>query len=182
VPGGGAVMAGMSPTSSFFEAFGQPVWVAVAEHESDEPGGVVEVLAGVVEIDDLGGGGEAVPGEAPDPGAPSPSMTSWRMRSLPRRQRLGGDEPGEPVGGGEGAQVGRRAWVADGRPWSSTLVWVSRRPWWLILDPPGEVRDLAHGARSRALRRCSPRLPTRRPAGWSLWCLRGQGRGRSRPM
>jgi hypothetical protein len=40
--------------------------VLVAEHELQDAGELVQVLAGVVEIDDLGGLGELRAGDAPD--------------------------------------------------------------------------------------------------------------------
>jgi hypothetical protein len=40
----------------------------VQEHELQEAGEVVQVLAGVVEVDDLGGFGELAAGDVPDPG------------------------------------------------------------------------------------------------------------------
>jgi len=38
----------------------------VAEHEGEQLGEVVQVLAGVVEVDDLGGFGEVLAGQVPD--------------------------------------------------------------------------------------------------------------------
>ena len=49
------------------QAGGEPFLLAVAQHELEPTGEVVEVLAGVVEVDDLGGG-EFRGGDAPDPG------------------------------------------------------------------------------------------------------------------
>jgi len=40
--------------------------VLVAEHEGEQLAEVVQVLAGVVEVDDLGGFGEVRGGEVPD--------------------------------------------------------------------------------------------------------------------
>ena len=39
----------------------------VAEHELQQPGQLVQVLAGVIEVNDLGGFGEVPAGEIPDP-------------------------------------------------------------------------------------------------------------------
>jgi hypothetical protein len=44
----------------------EPVLVVVAEDELQEPGELVQVLAGVVEVDDLGGLGEVPGGQVPD--------------------------------------------------------------------------------------------------------------------
>ncbi len=44
----------------------QPVVFVVAEHEFQESGQLVQVLAGVVQVDDLGGFGEVLAGEVPD--------------------------------------------------------------------------------------------------------------------
>jgi len=46
----------------------------------------VQVLAGVVEVHDLGGLGEVLGGEIPDPGRAVAGNTSWRMRAAPRRR------------------------------------------------------------------------------------------------
>ena len=46
----------------------QPVLLTVAEHELQQSRQLVQVLAGVVEVDDLGGLGEVPGGEVPDPG------------------------------------------------------------------------------------------------------------------
>ena len=47
---------------------GQPGRVVLAEDGGEEVSQVVQVLAGVAVVDDLGGGGEALPGQVPDPG------------------------------------------------------------------------------------------------------------------
>jgi hypothetical protein len=51
-----------------FEAGGEPFVLAVAQHELEPAGEVVQVLAGVEQVDDLGGLGELGGGDAPDPG------------------------------------------------------------------------------------------------------------------
>jgi len=48
------------------DAGGEPFVFPVQEHELQEAGEVVQVLAGVVEIDDLGGFGELAAGDVPD--------------------------------------------------------------------------------------------------------------------
>ena len=50
------------------QAGGEPVVFAVAEHELQEAGEVVQVLAGVEQVHDLGGLGELGGGDVPDPG------------------------------------------------------------------------------------------------------------------
>jgi hypothetical protein len=60
-------MAFTSPASSFFEAGGEPVVAVARQQPVGEVGRVVQVLAGVIEVDDLGGGREEI-GEVPDPG------------------------------------------------------------------------------------------------------------------
>jgi len=45
---------------------GEPLVLAVQQHELQEAGEVVDVLAGVVEVHDLGGLGELGGGDAPD--------------------------------------------------------------------------------------------------------------------
>ena len=51
----------------FFQAVGEPVRVAFAQQPGGEGSQVVGVLAGVVEVHDLGGGREQLVGEVPDP-------------------------------------------------------------------------------------------------------------------
>ena len=48
-------------------AFGDPGGVLVAEDEGEQLAQVVQVLAGVVQVDDLGGFGEVLAGQVPDP-------------------------------------------------------------------------------------------------------------------
>jgi len=50
--------------------------VPVAEHEGQGLAEVVQVLAGVVKIDDLGGFGEVLAGEVPDL-IPVPRLSRW---------------------------------------------------------------------------------------------------------
>jgi len=45
----------------------------------------VEVLAGVVQVDDLGGSGNFAVAMPQIQAAPSPRMVSWRTRRAPRR-------------------------------------------------------------------------------------------------
>ena len=51
-----------------FQPGGEPLVFVVQQHELQEAGQVVDVLAGVVEVDDLGCLGELAAGDAPDPG------------------------------------------------------------------------------------------------------------------
>ena len=62
-----AQMASMS-RSQGLEACGEPVVFAVEEHEFEGPGEVVQVLAGMEQVHDLGGLGEFRGGYVPDPG------------------------------------------------------------------------------------------------------------------
>ena len=50
------------------QAGGEPFVFLVAEHELQEAGEVVQVLAGVEQVHDLGGLGELAAGDVPDPG------------------------------------------------------------------------------------------------------------------
>ena len=88
---------------------------------------VVQVLAGVVEAGDLGGLGEAVPGQGPDPFravADDDQLADGLGAAAPR---FGGGQGAEGLGGGEAGQVAGRGGVLDGRPFSSRLVWVNRQ-------------------------------------------------------
>jgi hypothetical protein len=49
-----------------FEPGGEPVLFVVQEHELQQAGEVMQVLAGVVEVDDLSGFGELGGGDVPD--------------------------------------------------------------------------------------------------------------------
>jgi hypothetical protein len=51
-----------------------------------EGGQFVDMLTGMAEVSDLGGGREQLIGDVPIHAAPSPSTTSWRMCSDPRRR------------------------------------------------------------------------------------------------
>ncbi len=68
------------------QAAGEPVRLAVAQQPGRQRGELVDVLAGVVQVNDLSRCGEQLIGKVPDHAAPSPSTTSWLMRSLPRRR------------------------------------------------------------------------------------------------
>ena len=57
VPSGGE-QGGDIPGVEFGEALGKPVRVTFAQEAGGEDGEVVDVLAGVVEVNDLGGGRE----------------------------------------------------------------------------------------------------------------------------
>jgi hypothetical protein len=67
------------------QAGGEPFVALVAEHELQDAGEVVEVLAGMPDIDDLGGLGELAGGDVPDPGGAVADDVSWRMWCAPRR-------------------------------------------------------------------------------------------------
>jgi hypothetical protein len=68
-----------------FQAGGKPGVLVVAQHELQGPGKAVEVLAGVVEVDDLGGLGDLLVAMPQIQAAPSPMMVSWRTWPAPRR-------------------------------------------------------------------------------------------------
>jgi hypothetical protein len=68
------------------EPLGEPFLAMGAEHEFQQPGQVVQVLAGVVEAGDLGGFGECRPARFQIRTAPSPRTGSWRTWPAPRRR------------------------------------------------------------------------------------------------
>src|SRR5215471_15824196 len=76
-----------------------------------EGGQVVDVLAGVVEVHDLGGFGEVLIGEVPDPYRAV--AEDHQLADVPGAApvRFGGHEHPELAGGVEGSQVGRGARV-----------------------------------------------------------------------
>ena len=64
----GGEQGGDVPGVEFGEAAGEPVLAVAAQQPGGEGGQLVDVLAGVVEVGDLGGGGEVLIGQVPDPG------------------------------------------------------------------------------------------------------------------
>src|SRR5262249_59168005 len=64
--GGGADRGDVAGVE-FAEPGGEPFLAVVAEGEFQQPGQVVQVLAGVIQVDDLGGFREVPGGEVPDP-------------------------------------------------------------------------------------------------------------------
>ena len=62
----GGQQGGDVPGVELGEALGEPVVAVAAEQPGGEGGQLVDVLAGVVEVDDLGGGGEVLAGQVPD--------------------------------------------------------------------------------------------------------------------
>ena len=58
----------------------------VAEHELEEAGEVVQALAGVAEIDDLGGLGELDGGDVPDSGGDLVARVVARAQAVPRHE------------------------------------------------------------------------------------------------
>jgi hypothetical protein len=76
-------------------------------------GEVVQVLAGVVEVDDLGGLGEACGGQGPDPFRAV--ADDGELADVPRAAAdgLGGDERAELLGGLEAGQVAGGTFVLD---------------------------------------------------------------------
>ena len=75
---GGGQQGGDVAGVEFAEPFGEPVRLAVAQQPGGEGGQVVDVLAGVVEVNDLGGGREQLAGEIPDL-IPVPRLSRWFM-------------------------------------------------------------------------------------------------------
>ena len=111
----------------FGEPFGEPVWLAGAQQPGGEGGEVVDVFAGVVEVDDLGGGGEQLIGEVPDPhGAVAEDDELADVLSA-AAAGFGVRELGEPGGGFEGGQVAGGARVADRAAVVVGLAWVNRQ-------------------------------------------------------
>ena len=89
---------------------------------------VPEMLAGMIEIDDLDRAGKVLIGDVPDPvGAIADDDFGWGAvpSAVPG---LGIDPKAELFGGFDGADVGGGIGIAHGRPWSSTLVCVNTQP------------------------------------------------------
>ena len=102
----------MSPaSSSASRSASQSGWLA--QQAGGQVGEVVDVLAGVVEVDDLGGGGEQLLGEVPDPDRPVAEHDELADVLGAAAAGLGVHQQAEPGGGVEGGQVGGRAGVAD---------------------------------------------------------------------
>ena len=87
--------------------------MAFAQQPGGEGGEVVDVLAGVVEVDDLGGGGEQLIGEVPDPDRAVAEDDELADVLCAAAAGLSVGELGEPGGGFEGGQVAGRARVTD---------------------------------------------------------------------
>ena len=84
--------AGMSPSSRSALRSASHL-LLVAEHEGEQPAEVVQVLAGVVQIDDLGGFGEMLrwPGSRSYSGAAVIPVTHLvTLRTMPDRAKHGG--------------------------------------------------------------------------------------------
>ena len=67
------------------QAGGEPFLLVVQQHELQPAGKVVDVLAGMVKVGDLGRLRELGGGDARIQAAPSPMMVSWRTWSASRR-------------------------------------------------------------------------------------------------
>jgi hypothetical protein len=69
-------MGGGADVAVVVQAGGELFVALVAEHELQDAGEVVEVLAGMPDIDDLGGLGELAGGDVPDL-IPVPRLSRW---------------------------------------------------------------------------------------------------------
>ena len=103
----------MSPSSSSSLRSASQLAVVVAEHEGEQLAEVVQVLAGVVQIDDLGGFGEVLAGQVPDPVRAVAQDGQLADVAGAAAAGLGGHQGPEPGGGREGGQVGGGVRVAD---------------------------------------------------------------------
>ena len=85
---------------------GEPAAVVVAEHEGEQPGEVVQVLAGVVEVHDLGVFGEVLACQVPDP--VRAVAGDGQLADVPGAAAacLNGHQHSELGGGREGGQAG----------------------------------------------------------------------------
>ena len=97
-------------------ALGEPSAAGVAEHEGEGLAEVVQVLAGVIEVHDLGGFGEVLAGQVPDPHCAVAQDGQLPDVAGAAAVGLGGHQHPEPGGRRERGQVGRGARVADGIP------------------------------------------------------------------
>ena len=107
------------------QAGGQPVGVGVAEGSGQLGGEVVQVFAGVVEVNDRGGLRQDCGGQVPDPERAVAEDDELADVVGAAAAGLGVHQGGELGGGGEAAQVAGRVRVSD-RPSVSTVVWVNR--------------------------------------------------------
>ena len=96
------------------QAGGEPFVALVAEHELQDAGEVVEVLAGMPDTGDLGGLGELAGGDVPDPGGAVADDGELADVVRAAADALGLHEIRECGGGLEGGQVAGRLRVADG--------------------------------------------------------------------
>jgi hypothetical protein len=92
---------------------GQPVVLAVTEHEVQQFCQVVQVLAGVIQIDDLRCPGEVGGGEVPDPRCPVAEDDQLADVAGAAAAGLGGHERPERGGRGEGGYIRGGRGVAD---------------------------------------------------------------------
>ena len=93
---------------------GEPLFALVAEHELQDAGELVQVLAGMVEVHDLGGLGKFLRGDGPDPGGAVAEDGELPDVVRAAADALGLHQAREDAGRLEGGQVGRRSGVADG--------------------------------------------------------------------
>jgi hypothetical protein len=103
-----------------FEAGGEPFVPSVAGHELQGPGEGVQVLAGVVEVDDLGGLGELRGGDVPGGAVAEDGELADVVRAA--ADALGPDQVPERRGGLESRDDARGGPVADGVAVSVELV------------------------------------------------------------
>ena len=103
----------MSPASSSARRSASQPGLALAQQPGGEVGEFVDVLAGVVEVDDLGGGGKQLIGEVPDPDRPVAEDDELADVLAAAAAGFGVHELGEPGSGFEGGQVAGGARVTD---------------------------------------------------------------------
>jgi hypothetical protein len=96
-----------------FQPGGEPFVFVVQQHELQQAGEVVDVLAGVVEVHDLGGPGELAGGDAPDPGCAVAEDGELPDVVRAAADALGLDQAGERAGGLEGGDDAGGVPVAD---------------------------------------------------------------------
>src|SRR5207248_1791475 len=96
------------------QAGGEPLVLAVQQHELQGAGEAVQVLAGVEQVDDLGGAGELVAGDVPDPGGTVADDGHLPDVIGAAADALGPGQAREGAGGLEGGDVAGGGPVADG--------------------------------------------------------------------
>jgi hypothetical protein len=84
----------------------------------------VQVLAGVVEVHDLGGPGNLSVAMPQIQAAPSPRMVSWRTWSAPRRMPSARTRPANTLAGSKVAMMLVEARSRTGWPSALSLSWV----------------------------------------------------------